>query len=132
MLIARRYTVGGEPLVSEPLSAISGVCANPRRGLKEAAVRAGKEAAAAAAAPPRRGVVVLGPNSRVLMEFRDDTLQAFYVLDILNNARTRVDTGGPFILDLPSGASGASVLAGSSPTATVRRAAHRQRQLRPG
>jgi hypothetical protein len=88
-------------------------------GMKEAAARTAKEAAAAAAAPPVKGVVVLGPNSRVLMEFRDDTLQVFYVLDILNNARTRVDIGGPFIIDLPSGAGGASVLAGSSPTATV-------------
>jgi hypothetical protein len=53
------------------------------------------------------------------MEFNDDALQVFYVLDILNNARTRVDIGGPLIVDLPSGAAGASVLAGSSPTATV-------------
>jgi hypothetical protein len=114
-------TVGGEPLVSEPFTVPSsgGLRVILVAGLKEAAARAGKEAAAAAAAPPVKGVVVLGPNSRVLMEFRDDTLQAFYVLDILNNARTRVDTGGPFILDLPSGASGAAVLAGSSPTATV-------------
>ena len=53
------------------------------------------------------------------MEFRDDALQVFYVLDILNNARTRVDIGGPLIIDLPTGAGGASVLEGSSPTATV-------------
>ncbi len=51
----------------------------------------------------------------MLMEFRDDTLQMFYVLDILNNARTRVDIGGPLIIDLPAGAGGAAVLEGSSP-----------------
>ena len=65
------------------------------------------------------GVVVLGPNSRMLMEFRDDALQMFYVLDIVNNARTRVDIGGPLIIDLPDGAGGAAVLEGSSPSATV-------------
>jgi hypothetical protein len=114
-------TVGGEPLVSEPFAVPSsgGLRVILVAGLKEAAARTQKEAAAAAAAPPVKGVVVLGPNSRVLMEFRDDTLQVFYVLDILNNARARVDIGGPLIVDLPSGASGASVLAGSSPTATV-------------
>jgi hypothetical protein len=53
------------------------------------------------------------------MEFRDDALQVFYVLDILNNARSRVDLGGPLIIDLPSGAAGAAVLEGSSPNATV-------------
>jgi hypothetical protein len=46
-------------------------------------------------------------------------LQVFYVLDILNNARSRVDLGGPLIIDLPSGAAGANVLEGSSPNATV-------------
>ena len=114
-------TVGGEQLVSEPFTVPSsgGLRVILVAGLKEAAARAQAEAAAAAAAPPVQGVVVLGPNSRVLMEFSDDTLQVFYVLDILNNARRRVDIGGPLIIDLPTGAGGASVLQGSSPTATV-------------
>ena len=114
-------TVAGEALVSEPFTVPStgGLRVILVAGLKEAAARAQREAAAAAAAPPVKGVVVLGPNSRVVMEFRDDTLQVFYVLEILNNARARVDIGGPLIIDLPSGAAGASVLQGSSPTATV-------------
>jgi hypothetical protein len=53
------------------------------------------------------------------MQFRDDSLQVFYVLDIVNSARTRVDIGGPIIIDLPSGAAGAGTLEGSSPSATV-------------
>jgi len=114
-------TVGGEQLVSDPFTVPSsgGLRVILVAGVKEAAARAQKEAAAAAAAPAVQGVVVLGPNSRVLMEFRDDALQVFYVLDILNNARARVDIGGPLIIDLPPGAGGASVLQGSSPTATV-------------
>lgn len=114
-------TVGGEPLVSDPFTVPSagGLRVILVAGLKAAATRAQQEAAAAAAAPPVKGVVVLGPNSRVLMEFNDDTLQVFYVLDILNTARARVDIGGPLLVDLPTGAGGASVLPGSSPTATV-------------
>lgn len=114
-------TVNGEQLVSDPFTVPTqgGLRVILVAGLKEAAARREKEAAAEAAAPPVRGSVVFGPNSRVLMEFRDDTLQVFYVLDILNNARSRVDIGGPLIIDLPSGAAGATVLEGSSPNATV-------------
>jgi hypothetical protein len=41
------------------------------------------------------------------------------MLEIVNNARARVDIGGPLIIDLPQGAAGASPLEGSSPQATV-------------
>ena len=114
-------TVNGEQLVSDPfmVPAAGGLRVILVAGLKEAAARTAKEAAAAAAAPPVRGTVVFSPNTRVLMEFRDDALQVFYVLEIVNNARARVDIGGPLILDLPTGAAGAAVLEGSSPTATV-------------
>ena len=114
-------TVEGEQLVSDPFAvpASGGLRVILVAGLKAAAARAAKEAAAAAALPPVRGNVVLGPNSRVLMEFRDDALQVFYVLDIINTARARVDIGGPLILDLPTGAAGAAILDGSSPAATV-------------
>jgi hypothetical protein len=114
-------TVEGEQLISDPfvVPTSGGLRVILVAGLKQAAARAEKEAAAAAAAPPVKGSVVFGPNSRVLMEFRDDVLQVFYVLDILNNARSRVDIGGPLILDLPTGAAGATILEGSSPTATV-------------
>lgn len=113
--------VGGERLVSDPFTVPSsgGLRVILVAGLKEAAARKERESAAAAAAPPVRGAVVFSPNSRILMEFRDDALQVFYVLDILNSARTRVDIGGPLIINLPRGAGGASMLPGSSPSATV-------------
>ena len=37
--------------------------------------------------PPVKGVVVLGGNSRIIMEFPDDSLRVFYMLEIVNNAR---------------------------------------------
>jgi hypothetical protein len=113
--------VNGERLVSDPFTppASGGLRVILVAGLKEAAARKQQEAAAAAAAPAVKGAVVFNPNSRVMMEFRDDALQVFYVLEIFNSARTRVDIGGPLVIDLPSGAAGATILEGSSPTATV-------------
>jgi hypothetical protein len=67
----------------------------------------------------QRGIVVLGPDTRILAEFQNDALQMFYILDIVNSARARVDIGGPLVIDLPSGAAGASPLEGSSPQATI-------------
>ncbi len=114
-------TVDGEALTSDSFTvpASGGLRVILVAGMKNAAARKDQEDAAAAAAPPVKGSVGLGPNSRVLMEFRDDTLRVFYILDIVNNARARVDIGGPLILQLPSGAGGASTLEGSSPSATV-------------
>jgi hypothetical protein len=41
------------------------------------------------------GAVVLGPGTRVIVEFSDDSLFVFYVMSVLNTARTAVDIGGP-------------------------------------
>ncbi|MSO29734.1 MAG: hypothetical protein EXQ48_02160 [Acidobacteria bacterium] len=114
-------TVNGERLVSDPFTPPSsgGLRVILVAGMKDAAARKQREDAVSAAAPPVKGVVVFNPNSRVMMEFRDDALQIFYVLEIVNNARARVDIGGPLMFDLPTGAAGASILEGSSPSATV-------------
>jgi hypothetical protein len=53
------------------------------------------------------------------MQFNNDALDVYYILEIVNSARTRVDTGGPLVIDLPAGASGATALENSSKTATV-------------
>ncbi|HXD19578.1 MAG TPA: carboxypeptidase-like regulatory domain-containing protein [Vicinamibacterales bacterium] len=88
-------------------------------GLGQAAERKKKEEAEAAAAPPVKGAVVIGANSRIIFEFPDDLMRVYYMLEIVNNARTRVDIGGPLIIDLPQGAAGASPLEGSTTQATV-------------
>ena len=88
-------------------------------GIAKAAARKAAEAAQALAAPPVRGTVVFGGDSRVLIQFSDDALQVYYVLEIVNSARNRVDIGGPLVIDLPPGTSGATPLEGSSPSATV-------------
>ena len=114
-------TVDGETLVSDPFTVpgAGGLRVILVAGLKQAAERRKKEEESEAAAPPVKGSVVLAGASRVLMEFRDDRLQVFYMLDIVNNARNRVDIGGPLIIQLPSGAGGAATMDGSTPAATV-------------
>jgi hypothetical protein len=114
-------TVDGEALVSQPFTAPAsgGLRVILVAGIARAAERKKQEDAAAAAAPPTKGVVVLGGDSRIVMEFSNDTLFAFYLLDVVNSARTRVDIGGPLVIDLPSGISGASLMEGSSPSASI-------------
>lgn len=65
------------------------------------------------------GVVVFGGQSRFIVERGDESLNVFYVLDIVNTAQAPVATDGPLIFDLPSGATGAALLEGSTAQATV-------------
>ena len=70
--------------------------------------------------PARQGVVEIGPESRVIVEYQDDNLTVFYLLEILNNARTPIDIGGPLLIRLPTGAAGASMMQGSSQNASAK------------
>jgi hypothetical protein len=114
-------TVDGERLTSQPFTvpASGGLRVILVAGLARAAERRKLEEAAEAAEPPVKGIVVFGGNTRVLMQFNDDALDVYYVLEIVNSARARVDIGGPLLIELPTAAVGASVLEGSSPSASV-------------
>jgi hypothetical protein len=113
--------VDGEALQSDPFTIPDrgGLRVILVAGIAKAAQRKAAEAAQATAAPPVKGTVVFGGNSRVLVQFADDVLQVYYVLEIVNSARNRVDIGGPIVIDLPPGTAGLSVLEGSSPSVTV-------------
>ena len=115
-------TVDGEVLTSQPFSVpgTGGVRVALIAGIATAAAREKAAAEAAAREPARPGVVELGPESRVVVEFQDDQLTVFYLLEVLNNARTPIDIGGPLLIELPTGASGPSVMQGSSPNVSVR------------
>jgi hypothetical protein len=114
-------TVDGEALESQPFNVpeSGGLRVILVAGIAAAAERRAAEAAKAAAAPPSKGVVVFGGNSRVLMQFDNDSLQIYYVLEIVNNARTRVDVGAPLVVELPPGASQPTALEGSSKAGTL-------------
>jgi hypothetical protein len=70
-------------------------------------------------APATSGVVVIGNQSRIVIEPGDETVEVFYLLDIENTARAPVNPPTPFVFDMPKGASGTAIMEGSSPQATV-------------
>ena len=61
----------------------------------------------------------LGSNSRIAMEFSDDVLQVFYLLEIVNRSNESVSPPGGLVFGLPDEAEGATVLEGSSPLASA-------------
>ena len=102
-------TVDGERLVSQPFTmsgtgVLLALVATDPEDAKRAA-----EDKALAAAPPTKGIVVLGPGSRVIVQLGEDGLNVFYLMDITNTARTPVDIGGPLIFELPQGSRRASI-----------------------
>ena len=115
-------TVDGEVLVSQELTVPSqgGVRVALVAGASAAAAKERAAADAAAKEPPRQGVVVIGGESRVIFEFQNDVFTVFYILEIVNNARTPIDTGGPLDIRLPSDVQSPSLMEGSTTQATVR------------
>jgi hypothetical protein len=77
------------------------------------------QAARERAAPPVAGEVVLGGDTRFVIENGDENVRVFYMLDIVNTARTPVEPPAPFLFDAPTGAQGVTVMEGSSPSASV-------------
>jgi hypothetical protein len=121
VLVQATAIVDGETLTSQefPVPAKGGVRVALIAGIAAAAAKEKAEAAAAAKMPARPGVVEIGPESRIIIEYQDDNLTVFYLLEIVNNARTPIDVGGPLLIRLPTGAAGASMMQGSSPNASA-------------
>ncbi len=120
-MVVAATTLDGETLTSQefPVPATGGVRVALIGGLQAAAARERTAAEAAAKEPARPGIVVFGGETRIILEFQDDNLQVFYLLDIQNAARTPIDIGGPLVIDLPTGAAGAALMQGSSALAGV-------------
>ncbi|MEN3340591.1 MAG: hypothetical protein V7647_4267 [Acidobacteriota bacterium] len=72
-----------------------------------------------AQAPAENGTVVLGEQSRFVVEMGEEALNVFYILEVVNTARVPVQPSAPLVFDLPSKAQGAGVLQGSAIPATV-------------
>ena len=65
------------------------------------------------------GSVVLGQDSRFVIEMGDDGLNVFNILQLVNTAQTPVQTASPLVFELPDRAQGAGMLEGSTPNAVV-------------
>ncbi len=66
------------------------------------------------------GTVVLGPQSRIIMDPGDEKVELYYLLSIVNNARAPVMPPSTLIVDMPSEGQGTALLEGSDPQATVK------------
>ena len=110
-------TVDGERIESEefPAPAQGGVRLMLVATDKEKEAQAAREAAA----PAVDGMVVLAGETRLVVEPDEDNVRVYYLLDIMNNARSRVNPTTPFEFDAPVGAIGLSLMQGSSPLANV-------------
>jgi hypothetical protein len=113
-------TVDGEKIESQEFDVA------PQGGIRVmlVATDAATEARAAeakklAAEPAVNGTVVLGDQSRFVIEIGDDTLNVFNIMQIVNTAKRRVQTQAPLVFDLPKDAVGAGLLEGSSQIAVA-------------
>jgi len=115
-------TVDGEVLLSQDLTIPSrgGIRVALVAGATAAATKEREAAAAAAKEPARQGIVVIGGDSRLVFEFQNDVLTGFYILEIVNNARTPIDPGAPLDIPLPADATSPTLMEGSSRQATMR------------
>ena len=68
--------------------------------------------------PPISGQVVIGGDSRIVMEPGEETISVFYILEIMNTARAPVNPTTPFLFDVPKDSVSTTILQGSSPLAT--------------
>ena len=96
-------TVDGETMQSQPfvVPTSGGLRVILVAGLARAAERKKRKKPCERAAPPIKGGVVIGGDSRIVMEFNNDSLFAYYLLEVVNTARARVDIGGPLRIELP-------------------------------
>jgi hypothetical protein len=110
-------TVGGERLQSQEFAV------PPTGGTRlllvatdPTAADAGGGAATQAATP---GVVMLGDESRFVIEFGDGSLSVFNILQIVNSAGGPVMPPAPIVFELPDRATQTTILKDSSPQATA-------------
>jgi len=76
--------------------------------------------AAAPAGPPAvTGPVAIGGQTRFILQPGEESVEVYYLLDILNNSAVPVNPPTPFGFDMPTGAAGLGILQGSSPLASV-------------
>lgn len=109
--------VDGERLESQEFPAPA------QGGIRLLLVATDKEEAAAGGQPlastPVPGQVVMAGNTRLVMEPGEESVQVYYLLDLVNKASTPVNPPAPLVFEVPAEAGGAAILEGSSPQAAL-------------
>ena len=113
-------TVDGERLESQEFTL------PPNAGIRIMLVASDPAAAARtqenqqlAAGPAKSGIVVLGEQSRLVIELGDGGLSVFNIFEIQNTARTPVQPVVPIVFPVPAGSTQLAMLDGSSPLAVA-------------
>lgn len=76
--------------------------------------------AEAAKAPAITGQVVIGGESRIVVEpDGEERVRVYYLLDIVNTAQAPINPSTPFTFDTPAAALGTTIMDGSSPLASA-------------
>src|SRR5690349_6649407 len=91
-----------------------------RGGIRLMLVATDKSKPAAAPTPAVSGVVTIGSQSRIVVQPNDENVEFYYLLDVSNNSTNPVNPPALFVIDLPKGASGMTIMEGSSPQAKVK------------
>ena len=65
--------------------------------------------------PVEQGYVTFGNESWIQIELGEETVEVYYLLDVLNMAQVPVEPEEPIVFDVPPGAEAATVLPGLSP-----------------
>jgi hypothetical protein len=106
-------TVDGERLDSQDFQVL------PDVGLVLMLVATDKSAAERMSKAAVPGTVTLGGQSRIVTQWEEETLQVYYLFDVVNatSAPVKVD---PLVFTLPKGAKNATVLEGSAPNAAAK------------
>jgi hypothetical protein len=91
-----------------------------RGGIRLMLVATDKSKPAAAPAPAVSGAVTIGSQSRIVIQPNDENVEFYYLLDVGNSSTNPVNPPTPFVLELPKGASGTTIMEGSSPQAKVK------------
>ena len=74
-------------------------------------------AAAQSGKPAKSGQVLLGGETRLVLEPGDEVVDVYFLLEIVNSAAEPVMPPTPFTFDMPAGAQGTTLMDGSSPLA---------------
>jgi hypothetical protein len=89
-------------------------------GIRLLLVATDSKAAAAAGAEAVAGTVTIGGTSRIVLEPGDESVQIYYLLDLVNSGQAPVNTASLFTFDMPTGSAGCGLLEGSTPQASVK------------
>ncbi len=106
-------TVDGERIESQPFTM-------PEKGGVRLLLASGGTPSSQPGAPAVAGTVVFGGDTRIVVEFDDDSLNVFYLIDVVNSGAAPVNPATPIVFDLPPDAISPTVLEGSSPQAQVK------------